>query len=151
MTAIEARVRRPADHEVLIQHLRDEAGFPTMRDVLLFAAAVGYAKQRRERFDRSGEPIRLEVVTSEALADTFFTMLSAATVEADPEILRPERIGERLNIFEEFACGGLSYIQEEANTRRIPLDAVLHSLVVDALVEEDGIGPASLEDLLDAI
>lgn len=151
MTAVDARVRRPAQHEVLIQRLKDEAGFPTMRDVLLLAAAVGVSQQRRQPFERTGEPIRLETLTAEALADTFFAMLSAVTRAEDPEVLGPERVTERLAIFEEYACGGLDFIQEEANTRRMPLDAVIQSLVVDALVEEKAQTPARLEDLLDAI
>lgn len=151
MTVGDVRVRRPAQHEVLIQRLKDEAGFPTMRDTLLLAAAVGVAKQRRQAFEKSGEPIRLETLTSEALADTFFAMLSAVTREGDAEILAPDRVSERLAIFEEYACGGLDYIQEEANTRHVPLDVVIQGLVVDALGESNNHEPARLEDLLNAL
>lgn len=59
MTVGDVRVRRPRRHEGLIQELRDEAGFTTMRDVLLLAAAIGRGQGRRTPFDDSSEPIRL--------------------------------------------------------------------------------------------
>ena len=148
MSSNEARVRRPAQHEVLIQHLRDEAGFPTMRDVLLFAAGVGVAFERRVPFEKASEPIRYEVLTSEAFADAFVSMIAAVNADQDPEILDGARISERLLIFEEYANGGLEYIQEQANVRKQPHEVVLRTLVTEALTDAGEGKAASIEELL---
>ncbi|MCG7611530.1 hypothetical protein [Mycobacterium sp. CnD-18-1] len=59
----EVRARRPQQHEALMQEMQNEAKFPTYRDILLFAAAVGFHQQRRVSFTASsGDPIRYEVL-----------------------------------------------------------------------------------------
>ena len=151
MSAIEVRVRRPAQHEALILQLREEAGFSTMRDVLLFAAGVGVSVGRRVPFDRSGETIRYETVTADVFSDAFISMIAAVTCEGDPEVLDGARLTERVLIFEEYANGGLEYIQEQANVRRQPHEVILRSLVTEALTDAGAVEPASVEDLLKAL
>ncbi len=151
MSVVDPRVRRPERHEVLIQQMRNDAGFPAMRDVLLFAAGVGFAQGRRVPFDRSGEPIRYEILTNDALAEPFVSMLAAVSAQGDPEILDSARLTERITIFEEFANGGLEYIQEQVNTRREPLDVVVRSLTIEALSDAGEVRGATIEELLDAL
>ena len=151
MSASDVRVRRPAEFEVLIQQLKDEAGFPTMRDVLLFAAGVGLSTNRRAPFERSGELIRYETVTADVFGDAFIAMLAAVTCEGDPEVLDGARITERVLIFEEYANGGLEYIQEQANVRRQPHEVILRALVTEALTGAGSVAPASVEELLKAL
>ena len=149
MSVVDPRVRRPERHEVLIQQLRNDAGFPAMRDVMLFAAGVGFAQGRRVPFDKSGEPIRYEILTNDALAEPFVSMLAAVTKEGDPEILDASRLPERIMIFEEFANGGLEYIQEQVNTRRQPLDGTVRTLTVETLTDAGEVRGASIKELLD--
>lgn len=144
----EQRVRRPEQHEALIQHLRDEGGFPTMRDILLFAAGVGFINGRRVPLQRPGEGIRYEVLVNDALADPFVSMIAAVTYPDDPEILDLSRLDERVRIFEEFANGGLEIIQEQANARHLPYDVVVRTLAVEALDDATSAEPASITDLL---
>ena len=150
MSSADARVRRPERHEVLIQTLLTEARFPAMRDVLLFAAALGYSANRRAAFEKSGEPIRYEILVNEAQADPFISMLAAVTKPDDPEILDASRLGERIAIFEEYANGGLEYLQEQINTQRKPYDVIVKSLTVDALTDAGGIEGASVQELLES-
>ena len=150
MSSADARVRRPERHEVLIQTLLTEARFPAMRDVLLFAAALGYSANRRVPFDKPGEPIRYEILTNEAQADAFVSMLAAVTMPDDPEILDATRLGERIAIFEEYANGGLEFLQEQINTQRKPYDVIVKSLTVDALTDAGGVEGASVQDLLES-
>ena len=150
MSSADVRVRRPERHEVLIQTLLKEARFPAMRDVLLFSAALGYSAGRRVPFEKSGEPIRYEALVSEAQADAFVSMLAAVTVHDDPEILDATRVGERITIFEEYANGGLDFLQEQINTQRKPYDMVVNSLAIDALTDAGEIHGASVEDLLES-
>lgn len=150
MTSRDARVRRPERHEVLIQHLITEAGFPAMRDVLLFGAALGYSVGRRVPFDKAGEPIRYDILTNDAQADPFVSMLAAVSVPDDPEVLDSDRLSERIAIFEEYANGGLEYLQEQINTRKEPYDVIVRSLTVDALSDAGSVEGATIEDLLES-
>ena len=146
-----AGVGRPKRHEVLIQQLRLEAGFPTMRDALLVAAAIGHARSRREPLGESGEKIDYETLTAPNYAGALVGMLAAVTNPDDAEILDQDRLADRIAIFEEFATGGLDVIQEELNTRRQTVDQVVASLVLEALTSTKSVHGASVEELLGAI
>lgn len=150
MQTQEVRVRRPQRHEALIQQLRDDGVFSTMRDVLLFSAAVGSAQERRVPFDASNEPIRYETVTDPAFAETLINMIAAVAAGDDAEILDSSRIQERVTIFEEYANGGLEYLQEQMNTRQQRVELIVESLVTDALAGSASAEPVSVEELLDS-
>jgi dnd system-associated protein 4 len=146
-----AGVGRPKRHEVLIQTLRAEAGFPTMRDALLLAAAIGFSRDRRAALGESGERIDYETLTAPNYADTFVGMLAAVNSPNDAEVLDSERLPERILIFEEYASGGLDVIQEEINGRQQTVAQVVASLVSDALASSATATQVSVEDLLGAI
>lgn len=142
------RVRRPQQHEAMMLELQDEARFPTLRDVLIFGAAVGYANGRRASFTAASEPIRYGTVFNPGFSETLMNMIAANVAPDDPEIMDAERIEERIKIFEEYANGGLEYIQEQVNTRHQPAALVVLDLVTDALSEAGGAEPASVDELL---
>ena len=145
----DVRARRPQEHAVLIEVLQEEAGFTTYRDVLLFAAAVGWGQDRRVPLKGSaGEGIRLEVLTNPAYSDSLISMIAVNAVSDDPEILDAARLEERIRIFEEYANGGLEYIQEQINTRRQTAALVVLDVVTNTLAHDGGIKPMSVEDLL---
>ncbi len=105
------RVRRPKDKEPLIKKLvDDEHVFDAYRDLLVFAAGLGFARNRRQSFEHSSEPIPWSVFSGVGL-DGFVNMLAAVT-DDDYTILDPERYDERLKVFEEYANGGLEVIHE---------------------------------------
>ncbi|ORW22593.1 hypothetical protein AWC18_07400 [Mycolicibacter nonchromogenicus] len=133
---------------MLIETLQSEAGFPFIRDVILFAAAVGYAQDRRVPFTVSGESIRLEQLTSPTYSDELINMIAANAVSNDPEVLDAARLEERLRVFEEYANGGLEYIQEQINTRHQPAALVVLDLVTTAFATDGGVKPMSVEELL---
>lgn len=142
------RTRRPPQHEALVQELRDEAGFPTYRDVLLFAAAIGAHFGRHHPFTGGVGDIRYDTLTEPLYAGTLLNMIAANRHPDDPEILDPTRVAERVKIFEEYANGGLEYIQEQVNTRNQPAEQVVISLVAEALETASGGDGATIEDLL---
>lgn len=148
MSNHDARVRRPAQQEALLQQLKDEAGFPTMKDILLFAAGVGVTQNRRVPFEKSGEPIRYDTLTSEAWSEPFISMIAAVAATDDPEILDDARLGERISVFEEYANGGLEYIQEQVNVRKQSYEIVIQSVALEALSDTQSAKPASIEVLL---
>lgn len=132
--AIEARVRRPKDKEELIQQMLAEGDgpFTTMRDVLLFAAAFGWHRQRHESLGEAGEPIRYEVFRRSATAEAFIDSLAAISHPEDPSILADNRLPERIELFEEYANGGLAELQGEINASRSTVTEVLAGLVRQA-------------------
>jgi dnd system-associated protein 4 len=125
------RVRRPKDKEPVLTALVNEpegGPFTTFREVLVFAAALGVASNRRVPFEPTSEPIPWEVFGNTATPT--MDMIAAVTTE-EPEILGDDRIDDRLTIFEEYANGGLEIIRERlANDPRPALDVVL-DIVLD--------------------
>lgn len=148
----DVRIRRPQQHERLMKELQDEGGFGTFRDLLLLGAAVGYRFGRRVAFsDTAGDPIRYETLTGPTFSEALINMIAANVVTDDPEIMDGVRIEERITIFEEFANGGLEYIQEQVNVRHQPAALVVGDLVSEALSESGGATPASVDELLGGV
>lgn len=149
---IDVRVRRPQQYEVLLTELRTEAGFPTFRDALLFAAALGSHFQRRIPFEAAaGDPIRYETLVGPSFSEALVGMIAVNEVPDDAEIMDSSRLDERVRIFEEYANGGLEYIQEQVNVRHQPAEVVVVSLVLEALESGGRPEPASVEELLNGI
>lgn len=135
-----------------MQELQIEGKFPTYRDILLLAAAVGFRQERRVPFTASsGEPIRYEVLTAPGFSDTLINMIAANVVTDDPEIMDGTRIEERIGIFEEYANGGLEYIQEQVNVRHQPAALVVIDLVTEAFADDGGAKPVSVDELLGGV
>jgi dnd system-associated protein 4 len=150
--ASDVRIRRPQQHEVLLLELHAEAAFSTFRDTLLFAAAVGVRFKRRVPFaGAAGDPIRYETLTAPTFSEALVSMIATNEVTDDPEIMDNARLDERIRIFEEYANGGLEYIQEQVNVRRQTAALVVIALVTEAL-EHGGVTEAvSVEELLSGL
>ena|SRR5579875_2237479 len=147
----DVRVRRPQHYEALLQELRDEAAFPTFRDILLFAAAVGAHVKRRVSFTGSGERIRYETLKEPPFSETLINMIAADEIADAPEILDRTKAEARVEIFEEYANGGLEYIQEQVNVRHEPANLVVISLVMEALARSGAAEAVSIEELLSGV
>ncbi|MFF9216139.1 DNA phosphorothioation-associated protein 4 [Streptomyces viridosporus] len=137
--AYEDRFRRPAAHEDLIAALAGKEGpFNAMVDVLMFAAVLGRNKGKREPFDKAGEPIRLALIEGRQYGDVLIDMIAVAEEPNDPKILADERQPDRVEIFEEYANGGLNYIQGEINASGgHDYVSIISTLVMDALTAPD--------------
>ncbi|MER6280285.1 DNA phosphorothioation-associated protein 4 [Streptomyces sp900105245] len=137
--AFEDRFRRPTTHEDLISALAGKDGpFNAMVDVLMFAAVLGRNKGKRESFDKAGEPIRLALVEGRQYGDVLLDMIAVAEEPDDPKILADERQPDRVKIFEEYANGGLNYIQGEINASGgHDYVSIISTLVMEALTAPD--------------
>ncbi|MEV8563336.1 DNA phosphorothioation-associated protein 4 [Streptomyces sp. NPDC051917] len=137
--AYEDRFRRPAAHEELISALAGKEGpFNAMVDVLMFAAVLGRNKGKREPFDKAGEPIRLALIEGRQYGDVLIDMIAVAEEANDPKILADERQPDRVAIFEDYANGGLNYIQGEINASGgHDYVSIISTLVMDALTAPD--------------
>lgn len=137
--AYEDRFRRPATHEDLVSALAGKEGpFNAMVDVLMFAAVLGRNKGKREPFDKAGEPIRLALIEGRQYGDVLVDMIAVAEEPDDPKILADERQPDRVKIFEEYANGGLNYIQGEINASGgHDYVSIISTLVMEALTAPD--------------
>lgn len=87
--------------------------FPTIREVLCFAALLGFSEKRRVPLDRSAgvEDISYQQFEREAPAiDLIFTIALAET--EDVEVLKEDNEKRCAEIFEEYANGGLGIIKD---------------------------------------
>lgn len=127
------RVRRPKDEEELFENLVQVEGiFETYAHLMTFAAALGFFRNRKERFEHSAEPINWEVFVN-AGHESFVNAIAAVT-SGDLEILSYDRLADRLAVFEDYANGGLIELQKELHSDRKPLDRI-RELIAEAQTE----------------
>ncbi|MEA5533125.1 DNA phosphorothioation-associated protein 4 [Crocosphaera sp. XPORK-15E] len=115
------RVRIGKDKAELVQSLVDFNGgvgpFQTYADVMIFAATLGAKSQRRvplHVISKEPAPISLEIFVSRGY-DAVIKLLAIAETN-NPKILSvydTEAENERVQIFEEYANGGLEMLQQE--------------------------------------
>ncbi|MFI9393704.1 DNA phosphorothioation-associated protein 4 [Streptomyces bauhiniae] len=145
------RFRRPHAYEQLLGKLTDKktGPFATMVEAMMFAALVGRRKGQREKFDQTDEPIRLALMEGRLYGDVILDILAVVEHEDDPKILSDERQAERVLIFEEYANGGLAYLQTLVS--RQPgqdLDALVSNLVLESLQNQQEEKSDDVGDLL---
>lgn len=124
-------VRRPTQYEQHLQVLTQEV-FETMRDSLVFCAALGFSENRREGFAAMPNPISWSTMAGNQFFEQVLFMITAATSGESPEALGDDGIRERVRSFEEFACGGLSIIANEM-ARGVSGEDVILSLITRKL------------------
>lgn len=109
-----------------------------MVDVLMFAAVLGRHKNKCEPFDKAGESIRLALVEGRQYGDVLIDMIAVAQEPDDPKILADERQPDRVKIFEQYANGGLNFIQGEVNASGgHDYVSIISTLVMEALTAPD--------------
>ncbi|MDJ0658061.1 MAG: DNA phosphorothioation-associated protein 4 [Crocosphaera sp.] len=115
------RIRISKDKAELVQSLVDFNGgigpFQTYADVITFAATLGAKYNKRiplNIISKEPAPISLEIFVSRGY-DTVIKLLAIAETN-DPNVLSvydTEAENQRVQIFEEYANGGLEKLQEE--------------------------------------
>ena len=108
------RVRRPQQYDSLISVLKAEGVFSSFKSVLIFAAAIGFKQEKRIEFSDSSEKIPLHIFSEDIDIPLINCIALAET--GDVNILRRESFEKALIIFEEYACGGLEYLEGVIDT-----------------------------------
>lgn len=112
-------IHRSAIHEEWVQNLamRKLSGaertlFPTIRELLCFAALLGYSEGRRLPLDRSQgvEDVSYQQFERGEAEDLIYLIALADT--KDPEVLKDGEEDRCATIFEEYINGGLEIIAE---------------------------------------
>lgn len=141
------RFSPPKDKAEFIRALTgDDSPFNEMRDVVFFAAAVGYREQRRAPLQGKGEAIRWDVMKNRYATEELTDMLAVMQDPDDRELLSIARHDDRIAILEEYANGGLEYLRERIHEAgAVPLQTVFVQLIQEYLASADG--PQEDEDL----
>lgn len=133
------RFSPPKDKSDLIKSLTETGSpFNEYRDVLFFAAVLGWQCQRRVPLQARGEPIRWEVFRNRTGTELITDMIAVAGAPDDPSILTPSRLDERVLVLEEYANGGLELLQERiAKAGAVSLETLFVHMIQSALAETD--------------
>ncbi len=119
MAARSSNINRSRIYEDIVQRLATEPLpgttrrlFPTIREVLCFAALLGYSEKRRIPLDRSQgvEDVSYQQFERGDAEDLIFMI--ALAEEQDISVLREGEEPKCAEIFEEYANGGLSIIKD---------------------------------------
>jgi dnd system-associated protein 4 len=106
-------VRRPKQYEEMLKKLcqGERRIFATFKEALVFSACLGFQEGRRVAFDKSSEPVAIEIFHAEF--DEAIIRCIGLVETGDPTIMGVARHGECVRIFEEYACGGLEILEAE--------------------------------------
>lgn len=111
-------IRRDTKHEPLVRQLTESTNpatnrslFPTMRELLCFAAAVGFQSKRRIPLGENTAEVDGRVWENLDSAVDMLYLVGLAS-ERKVEILQPDHEDELIKIFEEYANGGLQVLDE---------------------------------------
>jgi dnd system-associated protein 4 len=131
-------IRRSERFEDLVKQLTTEkphlaggkAVFPTIRDLMSFAAVLGFEHGRKKPVDSKFIPIESRPFErSESTVDLIYLLALAS--EKNVEILRDEENERLVSIYEEFAQGGFEILEgwllespEDANGDRAIINAL---------------------------
>lgn len=112
MRLITNPVKRSRKYEEALQSLggKDAKLFPTLREALSFCAVLGYRERRRVPLDPSAgtEDIAGAQYQLNEAVDIVFALALAEEKKSD--ILRPDREKECIEIYEQYANGGLEVV-----------------------------------------
>lgn len=108
-------IRRDREFEPLVDSLvhNHPAIFSHIKDLMVFAAMVGFSEQKRESLSRDTISILLSTYATDQ-QDGFIYMISLIHTE-DGNCLRDEELQNSIKIFEEYCRGGLLSIQSWIN------------------------------------
>lgn len=119
MSSRAPNINRSRTHEDMIQRLAvlklpgtERQLFPTIRELLCFAALLGYSEKRRLPLDKENgvEDVSYQQFERGDAEDLIYLIALAET--KDPEILKDGEESRCAEIFEEYANGGLQIIRE---------------------------------------
>ena len=117
------RVQRAKDKEQLVQDLTSSEAscFSEIWRLLMFAATLGFRVQRREPLGQidSGKAIPENYFANNSQSWPGVVLLMGLVDTEDTEVLGSAEEAEnvRLTLFEEYANGGLAFLEEQLNGR----------------------------------
>lgn len=102
--------------------------FRDTRELVVFAAGLGYRKKRNRPVKDQGREVKLSAVERIEVGGAHIVAALSVAVRGDVTVLKPDRALERAEIFEECVNGGLEYIAGMAGEEGSDLAIVAHLL-----------------------
>ena len=134
-------IRRPKQHESMFTDMAgpksEKKVFLSYKDMLVFAACLGYSHDKRIPFEGSLEPVGMHIFKGE-YDEAIFNCIGLAETE-DPTIMGEKCDSERVRIFEEYACGGLDIIKNRVYESPEDWDEALVALISEQYSTEKSI------------
>ncbi|WP_083212335.1 DNA phosphorothioation-associated protein 4 [Mycobacterium parascrofulaceum] len=142
------RFSPPKEKIDIIKYLTSKGSpFAEYRDILFFAAMIGWHKSRRIPLQLKGEAIRWDVMTNRHGTEYITDMIAVADAPDDPSILATARQDERVQLLEEYAHGGLQVLEEMMSAAgAISLETLFINAIQEALAGNGNEGPLDLAD-----
>lgn len=119
------------------QRPRGAPVFGTIRELLCFAAFLGFSLERREALTGPVDYVPEEVFAKNEDALDCVRMIALAEAK-DPSIFEEANVDKMVTIFEEYANGGLKVIQSfmaELPTDLLGADAIIEGLTNKSLLD----------------
>ncbi len=111
--------------------------FLSYKDMLVFAACLGYSQGKKIPFDSSSEPVGMHIFKGE-FDEAVFNCIGLAETE-DPTIMGEQKEKERAKIFEEYACGGLDIIKHRIRDSPNDWETALVALILEQYTSKKSI------------
>ncbi|MDB4542406.1 DNA phosphorothioation-associated protein 4 [Pseudomonadales bacterium] len=132
------RVRRPKEYDELLNLMRDkEFGvFATLKSALVFSASVGFKEGIKREFSESAEPIAFTLFNEHH--DQPFVYVMALTAFNDVKYLREDFFSETIRLFEEYAAGGLEYLDDylDKSNMKESIEVLLSDTESNGLIDD---------------
>ncbi|MBX3652366.1 MAG: DNA phosphorothioation-associated protein 4 [Burkholderiales bacterium] len=138
-------IRRPDKTEHVVERLTSPqfseinvSVFPTIMDLLIFAAGIGLSIDRRTPVPASGKAIPMRIFENNN-KDGFIYLLNISLTK-DPKCLGSDNDDELVKNFEEYAAGGLEEIENWLNENATDISGVQTIISkIQALLPSDNI------------
>jgi len=108
-----------------------EGVFRDTRELVVFAAGLGFRKSREKGVSVQGREVKLEAIERIELGGTEIVNAIAIAKSGSVAILSPERATERAEIFERYVNGGLEYIAGMMDSGESPMAIVAHIIKLE--------------------
>lgn len=128
------RINRAKDKDFTIKALaKDEEGrklsvFPTMWQLLIFAAMLGFRRKHREPLEKidNGKSINFELFLKDPCFEGILNLFMLLEYENERLLMTtPDNDERKILLFEEYANGGLAILKEELETADYRLESVI--------------------------
>ena len=112
-TFADERIRRPKDFIEIFDVLcsSDYVFFSSYAQLMIFAASLGFYHKKRTSFTKTCEKIRFYIFEKQKYFFSIFNTIAYLESNKDTNIFSDKNFSIRVNIFEEYAYGGLEIIK----------------------------------------
>lgn len=122
-----------------------EGVFRDTKELVVFAAGLGYRKKRTHELQKNGREIKLSAISGIGLGGADIVNAMAIADQGSVSILHPDNERRRAEIFESYVNGGLGYMTGMVDTDQTALE------IIAAIVKSEHDPQASTDEAIDLI